>query len=392
MARRRYQDGCLFIRGKKKKKWVARWREDVIQPDNTIGRVMRSEVLGPVTKSFNQSAAREELEKKLRPINQGRQRPQASVSFEKFVREQWERAAVPMMRPSSARYYGIQVRCHLLPTFGPQRLSTITKESVQLFLIEKRRSGLSGSSVHGIRTALGKILQVAVDWGYLEQNVARGIRLGDRSPKTERLYLAAPEVSRLVPSLPEPVRTLVVVAVLSGLRIGELLALRWKSLDLIRGTMQVRESVSEGVFGLPKTKSSRRDVPMSPPVRETLLAQRARARQKEPNDLVFATSKQTPLNPKNLLRRVLRPACASLGLPLITWHSFRHTHATLLGEVGESLRTAQAILGHSDLETTLNVYTHAIPESQRRAVGKVAEILFPNVPKFAEAAQSEKVN
>jgi integrase len=296
------------------------------------------------------------------------------------------------MRPSSARYYGIQVRCHLLPAFGPQSLSAITKESVQLFLIEKRRGGLSGSSVHGIRTALGKILQVAVDWEYLEQNVARGIRLGDRSPKTERLYLAAPEVSRLVPSLPEPVRTLVVVAVLSGLRIGELLALRWKSLDLIRGTIQVRESVSEGVFGLPKTKSSRRDVPMSPPVRETLLAHRVRARQKDPDDLVFATSKQTPLNPKNLLRRVLRPTCASLGLPLITWHSFRHTHATLLGEVGESLRTAQAILGHSDLETTLKVYTHAIPESQRRAVGKVADILFPNVPKFAEPAQSEKVN
>src|ERR1700683_3404489 len=66
-----------------------------------------------------------------------------------------------------------------------------------------------------------------------------------------------------------------------------------------------------------------------------------------------------------------------LGLPVVGWHSFRHTHATLLGEVGEPLRTAQAILGHSDPKTTLNVYTHAIPESQKRAVGKVAAYCSP---------------
>lgn len=85
---------------------------------------------------------------------------------------------------------------------------------------------------------------------------------------------------------------------------------------------------------------------------------------------------------------MLRPTCKRLGLPPVTWHSFRHTHATLLGEVGESLRTAQAILGHSDLKTTLNVYTHPIPESQRRAVDKLAAILFPNVPKLAHSDQN----
>jgi integrase len=74
------------------------------------------------------------------------------------------------------------------------------------------------------------------------------------------------------------------------------------------------------------------------------------------------------------------------------WHSSRNTHATLLGEVGESLRSAQAILGHSDLKTTLNVYTHAIPESQRRAVDKVAEVRFADVRNAAAAAEPQKVN
>ena len=154
----------------------------------------------------------------------------------------------------------------------------------------------------------------------------------------------------------------------------------------------MRETVSEGKFGSPKTKSSRRDIPISQPVCDAFQTQLACCRQRNPEDLVFTTRKQTPLNPKNLLRRVLRPTCKALGLPVITWHSFRHTHATQLAEVGESLRTAQSLLGHSDLETTLNVYTHAIPDAQRRAVDKVAEVLFTNVHKISAATENWKVN
>lgn len=167
---------------------------------------------------------------------------------------------------------------------------------------------------------------------------------------------------------------------------------RWKHLDFLVGVIRIRETVSEGKFGAPKTKSSRRDLPMSKPVREVLLAQRGRSRHAGLEDLVFSSRKQTPLNPKNLLRREIRPVCATLGLPLVSWHSFRHTYATLLSESGESLKTAQALLGHSDMETTLNVYTHAVPESQKRAADKVAEIVFPNVPKFSGGLENTNVN
>jgi integrase len=91
---------------------------------------------------------------------------------------------------------------------------------------------------------------------------------------------------------------------------------------------------------------------------------------------VFATSKGTPLSSQNLYNRELAPACDRIQEARVGWHSFRHTHATLLAEVGESIKTAQALLGHSDVETTLNTYAHAIPSSQRRAVGRVAEVLF----------------
>jgi integrase len=183
-----------------------------------------------------------------------------------------------------------------------------------------------------------------------------------------------------------------VIAVLTGLRIGELLALRWKPVDLVHDVIHARETVHEGQFGSPKTKSSRRDVPMSQPVRGALMAQRGKHTGAGAENLVFISRNDTPINPKNLLRRVLQPTCRKLNLPVISWHSFRHTHAALLGEVGVSLRTAQAILGHSDLKTTLNFYTHAIPESQKPVIAEVAGLVFPTVPEFSADTENGKAN
>jgi integrase len=179
--------------------------------------------------------------------------------------------------------------------------------------------------------------------------------------------------------LSEPCRSVVSVAVLTGMRIGEISALRWKRIDAPRGTIEVAKNYSCGEFVTPNTKSSRRVIPMSSALTSVLEKHRAEGGQCALEDLVFRTSKGTPLNDKNLYNRELAPACDQIELPRVSWHSFRHTRATLLGEVGGSLKTAQALLGHSDLETTRNTYTHAIPDSQRTAVERVAGVLFSAV-------------
>jgi len=109
-----------------------------------------------------------------------------------------------------------------------------------------------------------------------------------------------------------------------------------------------------------------------------------------PDNLVVRTQRGTPLSPKNLYNRVLAPACDRIKQPRVSWHSFRHTHATLLADVGESIKTAQSLLGHSDLGTTLNTY--AIPDSQRRAVERVAGVLFSDVLKSEDGQKEERVN
>jgi integrase len=239
---------------------------------------------------------------------------------------------------------------------------------------------------------LAKVLEVAVESGYFDRNPAHGIKIGERQPKREKRFLTPDQIRVLLPALAEPCRTVVLVAVLTGMRIGEILALRWKRLDLDCGTVEVAETFSDGCFGTPKTRSSRRVIPMSCAMRESFRSHRAATLRTAPNDLVFSTPKGTPLSPKNLYNRVLGPTCDSIGMPRVSWHSFRHSNATLLGEVGESLKTAQAILGHSDLETTLNTYMHAIPEAQRRAVEKVADVLCPLVSKFVDEAAQATAN
>ncbi|MGA7623247.1 MAG: tyrosine-type recombinase/integrase [Candidatus Acidiferrales bacterium] len=306
----------------------------MVQPDGTTKRVLRAQVLGLINE-LSEREARNKVGVLLRPINEGKYRPEATITFGQFLKECWEPAVVPHLKPTSVRYYGKQIQRYLLPTFSEWRIRDITKREVQRFLGQKRTQGLSGSSVHGIRTALGKVLQAAVDWEYLEQNAARGIRLGDRAPVQERTYLLPDQLSPLLNFLSEPCRTLVVTAVLTGLRISELLALRWKHVDFIRNAIQVRETVYEGRFGSPKTKSSRRDVPMSQPVREAFLAQRNVLTGTDRETLVFACRNGSPLNPKNLLRRVLQPACRELGLPVVGWHSFRH-YADLLTMPGRT--------------------------------------------------------
>jgi integrase len=163
------------------------------------------------------------------------------------------------------------------------------------------------------------------------------------------------------------------------MRIGEILALRSKRIDLLGATLEVAENYSSGEFGPPKTKSSRRVIPVSSALRRVLEVQRARMVPDTPDDLVFRTVKGTPLSDKNLYNRELAPACDRIKQPRVSWHSFRHTHATLLHANGETLKTAQALLGHSDLETTLNVYAHSVSDSQRKAVERVAGVLFSDV-------------
>ncbi len=386
MARRRFQRGCLFRRGKRDRVWVARWREDVLLSNGTLGRVHRSEVIGLMRHVPNRKQALALLEERLRSINQGTYKPRSVLTFREFALEKWEPAILPTLQHSTQRDYRSLLRRHLLPAFGDKRLCDLQRADVQLFLTEKGKQ-LATKSVHHLRVLLSRILGLAVDWGFVPENIARGTKLPKKALVSERPFLTVAQTRQLLAGLGGLPHLLVLVAVLTGLRRGELFGLRWKYVDLDRRLIHVRESLYEGRFGLPKTKSSVRDVPMSGTLHSALTEHREAASHEEPDDLVFCDEGGQPLKPQKILEEVIYPVCDRLELPRIGWHAFRHTNATLLGDQGESIKTTQALLGHSDLGTTLSVYTHAVPESQRRAVAKLDSVLFPNVPNFVAVSE-----
>jgi integrase len=181
-------------------------------------------------------------------------------------------------------------------------------------------------------------------------------------------------VRNLAAALNEPARSITLLLVLTGLRVGELLALRWGSIDLNACLLRVCETVYDGHFDRPKTKRSARTIPIGRETAEILAA--LRPADVDPKSLVFATREGLPLERWNLLRKHLKPAAKKLGLPGVTWHLLRHSHATMLDSVGTPLGTMQSLLGHSTPEITREIYLHAIPEEQRRAVESVERLVF----------------
>jgi integrase len=346
-------------------------------PDGQIARVNRSEILGSLADIPTRRIAQRLVDAKLRAINQGTYRPKTTLTFREFVETQWKPSLLPTFKRSTSQGYQFLLRKYLMPVFGDIGLADINRQMIQGF-VARMSKNLAPKSVALAKNVLSKVLSTAVEWSYIQDNPATGVRLPTLSIQQERIALTPDQFRQLLAELKEPCRSMVLIAALTGLRRGELFALRWGALDFERKVMRVREAVYEGHFNTPKTRSSIRDIAMGEALERLFLSLRPKGA--AASDLVFASQKRTPLRPENILKREIHPACVRLRLPIVGWHNLRHTSATLLHE-HEPLRVAQAILGHSDLQTTLG-YTHVLPGWQREAMQRLETVLlFPNVPK-----------
>jgi len=228
----------------------------------------------------------------------------------------------------------------------------------------------------------------AVNWDYVPNNPMRGLKMPERRLKRPRRFLTVDEIRRLIAASREPIRTIILLATLTGLRIGEILVLRWGRIDLLRGTLLVAETCYKGQSGSPKTRASRREVPLAPAVVRELKEHDSRSAEHSPCALAFATNQGAPLAADNLRRKALRAACKRAGLQRIDWHTLRRMHGTLLYSQGTPLKVAQAQLGHSHMATTLEVYTHATVCARRDAMNLLEGQLFPNVPKLEKSGNT----
>lgn len=190
----------------------------------------------------------------------------------------------------------------------------------------------------------------------------------------------------LLARLPNPARDMALLSMTTSMNVAEMLGLRWGRVNLtgepaIVGaevvpphSLLVRENYYRGEFGTVKAASRRRTVPLSSSVVEALASAKRRGNFTEPDDLVFASTRGTPLDETNLMRRLVKPVAKELGMPWVSWHVFRHTHATLGEQIGMALSDRQAQLGHGDVRMTLH-YTHADIERRRAGIETMTGLL-----------------
>lgn len=388
---KRFQRGWLLKIGKRRKVWVGRWREDVLLEGGQVGRVQRSLLLGTVAELRTRRDAQARLDETLAAVNAGSSRPESSVTFGWFVEQQWTPLVFPTFKASTQHGYKTVLAKHVLPRWKNWRLRDIERLAIQQWVAEQFTRKTGWQTVRNAWVLLSGILESAVEYGYLASNPARGVKFPQKGLRAKPAIIAGDSLAKLLAVLGEPYGTMVSLIAATGLRIGELLALRWSAVDLETGALMVRESVYEGRFQPPKTQKAVRTIPLGPHAVAALLEHQARVSRKAPGDLVFGNRQGDALRESKLLTRVLQPAAKAAGLGTVTWHQFRHIHSSLLNDLKVPVKIAQEQLGHGSIATTLGIYTHAIEASHRKAVEEVEERLFGvllrNAPKSGTAAK-----
>lgn len=286
--------------------------------------------------------------------------------------DQWLAGQAHLKPTTLERYEGI-VRTHIKPTWGRVRLANVTHAEVQTWVTHLTQDS-SAASVQKIHRVLSLILDMAVKDGRLARNVAAGVNL-PRLVKPEHHYLTHEQVEDLArecgyPSNPsrhaaydsrsnETNRLVVLFLAYTGLRFGEMAALRVKRLDLVRRRAAIVESVTsvlgQGlVWGTPKTHA-RREVPI-PPFLIDEIAHHIAGR--GPDELVFAGVRRGQPLWVSTFRGPFKAAAEAIGLPGLHPHQLRHTAASLAIAAGADVKVVQQMLGHASAAMTLDVYGH----------------------------------
>ena len=384
LRRTRYQDGSLRLRDRSgEKSWEYRWYE--VQIDGSRRR--RSTNLGPLREYPTEAAALKAVSALRANINIETPRAQIkAISFGTLV----EHYRLKEMSEGSGKTFATRetyegyLRKWILPRWDSYRLRDLKSVAVEEWL---KSLSLTNGSRAKIRNLMHGIFNHAIRWEWHDQNPITRVR---QSAKRSRIpvILSIAQIQALLEQLREPVRTMVLVDVSTGLRIGELLALQWRDIDFENLEISVTRSISLQHIGDCKTEASRKPIPMDAELAEALWRWRHNSGYPKLEDWIFASPAkdgQQPYWPGTLYRAHLKPAAKAAGISeKIGWHTFRHTFATLLKANGEDIKTVQELLRHANISVTMNVYAQGVTELKRHAHSRIVRMVIGGKSKEPE--------
>ena len=301
--------------------------------------------------------------------------------------DRWMRDVEGTVRESTHQRYGYAVGPHVKPALGSIKLKDLNPPQVRWFYRDRLDAGLAPASVHKLHVVLHKALKAAVSDGLIPRNVAAGLKLPKLS-REEIDPLNREEARRLLEAAKgERLEALYMLALNTGMRLGELLALNWDDVDLEGEVLRVRRTLTRAgkvyTTGEPKTRNSRRVIRLTGAAVEALRGHLPRQLEEmgrmgslyQPGGLVFATEVGTIVNPSNVRNRSLKPLLKKAGLRPVRFHDLRHTCATLLLLKNVNPKIVSELLGHASVSITLDVYSHLMPDMQEKAARALEEAL-----------------
>ncbi|MFY9559085.1 MAG: site-specific integrase [Terriglobales bacterium] len=340
----------------------------MIQPDGTITRPYKWEVLGTTEDYPTRKLAQRALDAHLSTINSPTYRARPTAIFAEFA-NRWDATVLSQHKPSTQSSTRSQLRTRLLPELGTCALKDLDGQRLQAFV-----SGChcNAKTIRNLVATLRMMWSSARSWGYVAHDPFEGLVLPKRG-LVQTFTFSLEETQRIVASASEPHKTFYSILAETGIRGGEICGLRVADLDLENAVIHVRQSVWRGQVQTVKSRKGNRRFPISAELVEHL---RAYLRTWRPNSLglLFATQSSTPWDHSLVRKRKFHPLLKKLGIPQCGFHAFRHGNATLLDQIGAPMAVRLNRLGHTEAQTTLS-YTHAVTADERRVADDLGRIL-----------------
>jgi len=375
--RARYQHGNLSIRKRKRGPdvWQFRWVEQ--------GR-LKAMLIGTVEKLPTKADAErgaEHLRMKINAQNQQQQFRKATVGglIDRFL----DQYAPKHCRLNTRNNYRGIFKNHIRPRWESETLDAVRTMAVESWLDDYQASRQVKAHV---RSLMHTLFNAALRWEMVDRNPIDLVRQSAKRLKVPRI-LTPEEFNALLAELSEPYKTMVITIACLGLRVSELVALRWADVDFQKLTVTIHRGFVRGEVNLTKTEASEGALPLDPDLAELLLKHKTRQNRSGLDDYVFGNAEGQPRWPESMLAKRVKPAAIRAKIGNVGWHTFRHTYSTLLHALGTTPAVQKELLRHANIRTTLNVYTQAVSAEKRSAASRVARLLYPTCTRQQEGSK-----
>jgi integrase len=374
MPRRAYGSGSLF---EHRGAWYGQWRgDDGRQIKRKVGAIRRP----GSTEGLKKTEANSRLRELMREVRLAAPPERFTIEAvgERYI--EWVRQ-YKEAKPSTLQDYEGILR-QAVKHFGTRSVERIAAAEVAAYRDAKLKLGRSPKTVTNHLNFLNGLFAFAVKREWARSNPVAAVDRPRPAKLTSELrYLDATEVDRLLDAVPDDDRgptdrALYLTATMCGLRQGELIALRWRDVDTDAEVIRVRRSFTRGKMGTPKSKRSNRAVPMPPRVLAQLEAHRKRSPYSGGDELVFPHPETgKPYDPSKMRKRYAE-ALKAAKVRRVRFHDLRHTYGTRMASAGTPMRALQALMGHSNIETT-EIYADWEPDPEREAAWAAAAFPSP---------------